>query len=293
MAELRIGDIRVQRIGEFCGPSVPADFFLRDVPENAIELNSDWLYPDIVDQKSQLLVTSVHSWIVRTKHHNVLIDGCYGNDKSRPGLPVGDMIQTDWLDRLAACGLQPEDIDFVMCTHLHADHVGWNTRLIDGRWVPTFPNARYLFSRREYEHWNPLGDNADAYGQTNVFEDSVLPCMEAGLVTFVEHGHSVDDELIIEDAQGHTVGNSIIRGISNGMTGLFTGDCLHTPLQIAYPQINSVACELPEQARATRLRILEEAAEHGHLLLPAHFPPPHVCKVERSGTGFRYAPFRW
>ncbi|SCW38120.1 Metallo-beta-lactamase superfamily protein [Sphingobium faniae] len=180
-----------------------------------------------------------------------------------------------------------------MCTHLHADHVGWNTRLIDGRWVPTFPHARYLFSRREYEHWDPHGDNADAYGQANVFQDSVLPCMEAGLVTFVEEGHGVDDQLTIEGAQGHTIANTIIRASSGGMTGLFTGDCMHSPLQIAYPHINSMACELPEQARATRLRILEEAADGGHLLLPAHFPPPHVCRIRRSGEAFQYLPYQW
>lgn len=293
MPKLMIGDIQVQRIEEFCGPSIPAEFFLTDVPEDAIERNADWLFPHIVDPATKCLVTSVHSWVVRTRHHNVLIDCCYGNDKDRPGLPVGDRMQTDWLDRLAACGLCPEDIDFVMCTHLHADHVGWNTRLIDGRWVPTFPNARYLFSRREYAHWNPTGDNATAYGQDNVFVDSILPCMEAGLVTLVEDGYTLDDQLTVEAACGHTVGNTIIRASSRDDTGLFTGDCIHSPLQIVYPRINSMVCELPEEARATRRRILEEAAGRGHFLLPTHFPPPFVCKVGADGDGFRYIPVAW
>jgi glyoxylase-like metal-dependent hydrolase (beta-lactamase superfamily II) len=293
MPILTIGDMQVQRVEEFCGPSIPADFLLTDIPEDALETHGSWLFPKIIHPETRCLVTSVHSWIVRTRHHNILIDGCYGNDKPRPGLPVGNMMQTDWLDRLAACGLQPKDIDFVMCTHMHADHVGWNTRLIDGRWVPTFPNARYLFSRREYEHWNPQGENATSYGQDNVFNDSVLPCMEAGLVTFVEEGHTVDDQLTIESAIGHTVANTIIRATSAGKTGLFTGDCLHSPLQIIYPNVNSVVCELPEEARATRWRILEEAAEHGHIMLPAHFPPPFVCKVGRDSSGFRYLPFEW
>jgi glyoxylase-like metal-dependent hydrolase (beta-lactamase superfamily II) len=177
-----------------------------------------------------------------------------------------------------------------MCTHLHADHVGWNTRLRDGRWVPTFPNARYLFARREYEHWSPDIGGAEGLGQEGVYEDSILPCVEAGLVTLVDDGYVLDDAPQVEPAPGHPAGNSVVRARDRDKIGLFTGDCMHTPLQIACPEVNSIVCDDPVQARTTRRRILAEAAEYGHLLIPAHFPCPYVGRVSAQGDAFKYHP---
>jgi glyoxylase-like metal-dependent hydrolase (beta-lactamase superfamily II) len=284
-----IGALQIDRVEEFGGPNVRVEDFMVGVPEGAIEANLDWLAPDCYDIATAQLVTTVQCWIVRTPHHTVLIDTCCGNDKER-SLPTMHRLSTPWLERLAAKGIGPEQVDYVMCTHLHGDHVGWNTRLVDGRWVPTFPNARYLFARREYDHWNPAGDGAKGYGQEGVFQDSVLPCMEAGLVTLVDEGHVLDDSLEVEAAPGHSAGNTVIRARSAGATGIFSGDCIHTPLQVAYPDVNSAACEEAVQARITRRRILSECAERGHLLIPTHFPAPYVARISASGSAFKYHP---
>lgn len=287
---LFIGDLRIDRVEEFCGPSITAEQFLVGLPEDAIEANADWFLPEGADLATKRLVTSVHCWVVRTGRHVVLIDTCYGNCKSRPTMPHAHALNLPWLDRLATAGIRPEDVDFVMCTHLHADHVGWNTRLVDGRWVPTFPNARYLFGRTEFAYWQEVGSSARGWGQEGVFEDSVLPCMEAGLATLVDDGYCVDDMLTVQAAPGHTAGHAVIRAWSAGAGGLFTGDSMHTPLQVVYPHVNSKACAQPDLARQTRLRLLAQAADDNLLLLPTHFPPPFCGRVRRDGDGFRYLP---
>jgi len=290
MKPFAIGDIRIDRVEESCGPLIKPGEFLVDLPQDAIARNLSWLAPDFYSAATDQFVLSIHSWVVRTERYNILIDTCFGNQKNRPGMPPAHELDTPWLERLAACGLVPEQIDYVMCTHLHTDHVGWNTKLSNGRWVPTFPNARYLFSRTEYDHWNPKVGNGQGWGQEGVFEDSVLPCMEAGQATLVDDGYEVDGGLRIEAAPGHTVGNVIIRAKSQNKTGLFTGDCMHTPLQIAYPDVGTRVCQQPEVGAKTRRRILGECAEHGHLLLPAHFPLPHYGRVTAHGDAFKYHP---
>jgi glyoxylase-like metal-dependent hydrolase (beta-lactamase superfamily II) len=281
-----IGDLTVHRVDELCEPVFPIELFIEGLPEDAVSRNLDWLAPDFIDPKTMNAIMSDHSWVIKTPHHNILIDSCWGNNKPRPD--YGGDLNTPWLDRLAAHGLQPEDIDFVMCTHLHADHVGWNTRLIDGRWVPTFPNARYLFGRTDFDYWS-TATNVQ-YGHDLAFQDSVLPCVEAGLADLVDGGYALGDTVIMEDAPGHTAGNMVIRARSNGKTGMFSGDVFHAPIQLAFPGSNSVACSLPDQARATRRALLDECAEHGHVLFPAHFPPPSCGKVSPHGEGFRFHP---
>ena len=286
----RIGELEVTRIEEIGVVPVPPEAFLADPPLESFERARHLMAPEWFDPVTGDVLMSLHSWMVRTPHHIVLIDTCGGNHKERPDTPWLHQLDTPWLDRLVGCGIAPEQVDYVMCTHLHADHVGWNTRLIDGRWVPTFPNARYLFSPKEYEHWRAAAESTEAWGQQGVFEDSVLPCMDAGLVSFVDDGHVVDDSLQVESAIGHTVANTIIRASSSGSTGLFLGDCIHTPIQTLYPDINTRACELPGEARATRRRLLSDAAEHGHLIIPAHFPAPHFGRVTARGDAFAFHP---
>ena len=159
---------------------------------------------------------------------------------------------------LAAAGVMPGEVDFVMCTHLHVDHVGLNTRLDSGRWVPTFPRAKYLFGRQEFEHWT--GEGAPAMGRA-VIQDSVLPVVEAGLSQLVDDGYCLDDMLTVEPTHGHTAGHVMIRARSGGTTGLFIGDAMHNPIQCCYPDVNSAFCEDPDAARVKRRRILGESAE--------------------------------
>ena len=282
-----VGDLRIDRIEEFCGPVFTLDKFLVDLPPDAVERNLDWLVPNFIDPVSKFSIMTDQSWIVRTKHHAIVIETCWGNHKPRPGF--GANLNTPWLDRLAALGLRPEDIDFVMCTHLHADHIGWNTRLVDGRWIPTFPNARYLFGRAEYEYWSTTTDTrAGREGFKEAIADSILPCIEAGLAQLVDGPYGVGDNLVMTDAPGHTKGHMIITARSKGQSAVFCGDVFHVPLQFAYPDLNSIVCDFPDQARATRRRVFGECADHNHLLFPNHVPAPYIGRVRRMGDGFRF-----
>ena len=284
MPLLSIGDLRIDCVEEFCGPTVDIGSFLTGLPEDAVERNLDWLVPTYLEAGTRRMVVSVLSWVVRTQRHTILIDTCFGNFKALPDF--GGNWDTPWLERLGALGLRPEDIDYVMCTHMHADHVGWNTRLIDGRWVPTFPNARYLFGRREHEHWSkaPRSDGGADVG----YRDGVLPCIEAGLAEFVDDGYEIGRELVAVDAPGHTPGHMVVRARSRDQGGIFLGDALHAPLQIRYPHVNSVVCDDPALAHRTRVSLLEECAEHGHYVMPAHFPKPYFGRVTRDGNGFAF-----
>jgi glyoxylase-like metal-dependent hydrolase (beta-lactamase superfamily II) len=288
MSGLMIGDVRVDRIEEMCVPLFGLDLFA-NLPEGVVDREMHWLAPNYFDRVAQRIIISSHSWLVRTRHHNILIDTCIGNDKTR-AVPQASGLQTPYLERLASIGLSPDDIDFVMCTHLHIDHVGWNTRLIDGRWVPTFRNAKYLCGQAEFDYMSTLMGESDRDEERVYYNDSVLPVVEAGQMQFVGHHFEIDDSISMEHAPGHTPGHMAVRAASGGHAGLFIGDMLHSPIQILYPDVNSVFCADPSQAVATRRRYLDECAEHNHLLLPAHFGSPHIGRVRRAGDSFSFHP---
>ena len=151
MQQLRFGDITVDRIVEAEGLGFPPEFLLPDSDIQAIRDYRDWLEPHFFDPESGRFIQSVHCYVVRSPRHTVLIDTCVGNGKQRPSTRAWNGLDTNFLDRLRDIGVTPADVDYVLCTHLHVDHVGWNTRLLDGRWVPTFPNARYLFHKVEFD----------------------------------------------------------------------------------------------------------------------------------------------
>src|SRR6202048_4713567 len=150
--------------------------------------------PKLVDPASGLLVFAFHSTVIRTPRATILVDTCSGNDKERPHKLRYHRKNWPYLANLAAAGFMPEDIDYVLCTHLHADHVGWNTRLVGGRWVPTFPNARYLFARREWENWREAELRA-AYTTDPNYEDSLLPVMDSGQAELVATDYAFDDSV--------------------------------------------------------------------------------------------------
>jgi glyoxylase-like metal-dependent hydrolase (beta-lactamase superfamily II) len=247
-----------------------------------------WLVPHHYSPEHDRLVTSVHSWLIRTDRHTILLDCCGGNHKERPGLARFHQRDTPYLARLRAAGAAPEDIDVVLCTHLHADHVGWNTMLRDGRWVPTFPNASYLFSRAEDEYGDPRRNPAaDADPQRGrAYRDSVLPVIEAGQAVLLDGTHAIDDSMVVEPAPGHTPGHVVLKLHDRGERALFCGDALHHPLQVYAPHWNSRFCEVPEQALVTRRRLLEHCAEQGALLFPVHFGAPHVGAITKDAAGF-------
>ncbi|MDX3908056.1 MAG: MBL fold metallo-hydrolase [Pigmentiphaga sp.] len=294
MHRLRIGDVSIARVEDYHGPGLPGTGMFPALRPDMWQAQQDWLVPHFYDPASSRLRTSIHSWLVVTPRHKILIDACIGNHKNRPSDPRFHMRDEPWLERLAAAGAHPDEIDFVMCTHFHADHVGWNTRLVDGRWVPTFRNARYLFKRDEFDRWDERRpDYVPRESQRFVFGDSVLPVVEAGQAILIDDGYAVDDRLTVEPAPGHTPGNATIRLRAAGEQALFSGDVIHHPIQLPYPELCSVFDDDPVQGLATRLAVLDAAAASGILLLPTHFAAPFCCRIDVAhAAGERYRP-RW
>ena len=284
-----IGDATVTRLEEQLGyASLPPEKFIDGLDREFLARHLDWLVPHHYSVEDHRLITSIHSWLIRTGRHTILLDCCAGNHKDRPGFARFHQLDTPFLQRLRAAGVQPEEIDIVLCTHLHADHVGWNTRLVDGRWVPTFPNAKYLFSRVENEIGDPRRSPAAEADllRRNAYRDSVLPVIEAGQAVLVEGDHAIDDSLTIVPAPGHTPGHVALWLRNAAGRALFCGDAIHHALQMHAPHWNSGFCELPDVARTTRRRILESCVEHRAPLFPGHFGAPHVARVVAAGSAF-------
>ena len=282
------GDAALVRVEEMVDTSFTAAGFFPAFDPEVMRPHLSWLAPRYYLAERDALVFSMHSWVVKTGRHTVLIDACIGNDKDRLPRAHWHRLKTPFLERLRASGVAPEAVDYVMCTHMHADHVGWNTLREDGRWVPTFPNARYLFSRIEYEHWTAHPDPNPI--RRNAFNDSVLPVVEAGRAEMIEDGHEVDGTLRVELAPGHTPGNVWIRLASKGSEAVFAGDVIHHPIQVYHPDWSTVACLDPAASTASRRRLLETSCERRTLLLPAHFAAPHGGRVGDTGNGFE---LRW
>ena len=287
MQDRHIGDVRVTRIEEQMGPGFPAKDFFPEFEADTFAAETKWLAPNYYQPESGRLMTSIHSWLLRTGKHTILVDACSGNHKPRPGMPRFDMLNTKYLDRLREAGVQPEEIDFVMCTHLHVDHVGWNTRLENGKWVPTFKNAKYVFSRTDYDHYLKVDtDPKTAPANAGSFRDSVLPVVEAGLSQLVDGAAQLDENLKVEPAPGHTPGTIAIKFESRGEKALFCGDILHHALQVYHPEWNSFACAEAVGARKSRREALEHCAGSGARLMPCHFGAPFTCHIDHKASGF-------
>jgi glyoxylase-like metal-dependent hydrolase (beta-lactamase superfamily II) len=284
-----IGAATITRIEETYEPNFEAAKFFAEWRPDVVERHREWMLPHHYDPTSGKLKLSIHSWLVRVGGRTILIDACVGNDKPRPNRPLWHMMKTPYLDRLEKAGAKPADVDVVMCTHLHNDHVGWNTRLSDGRWIPTFPNARYLFNRTDFEHFKTI-DADKQPGNAAAYKDSVQPIAEAGLADLISSTHMVDEHLTMEPAPGHTPGTMFITLASRGARAMFCGDIVHQAIQVFHPEWNSFACEDQENARKSRRLVLEKCAGSGALLMPTHFGAPFVCYIDAKGDQF--AP-RW
>jgi glyoxylase-like metal-dependent hydrolase (beta-lactamase superfamily II) len=283
----RIGDVELTRVLEFEGPfEDPMALHPGATPE-LVDKHRHWMEPRILDPKTGRLFFTFHSVIIRTKRHLILVDTCSGNNKDRPHKKRYHQNEWPYLENLSKAGFRPEEIDFVLCTHLHADHVGWNTRLINGRWVPTFPNAKYVFARREFEHWSQQ-DLRDEYSTDGFFQDSVLPVMETGQTVLVDTTHKFDENVWLEPSPGHTPGHIIVCIESNGQSAVLSGDIMHTALQCAEPQLNSCFCVDPAQARLTRRTFLDRFADTATMVIPGHFPTPTAGWVRSKGGNFRF-----
>ena len=249
------------------------------------------LAPDFYDAENDLFKVSIHSWLLRRGNVRILIDTCAGNHKCRPTFKLIHELNTPWIERLGQAGVRQEEVDFVVCTHFHVDHVGWNTRLLDGRWVPTFPNARYIFPRLEREALDPaFGVAKVGSSEHAIYRDSILPIIEAGQAVFVEGCESIADGVDLMPVPGHSKGQVAVRVRSCGAEAMFVGDVVHHPLQIYHPEWNSSLCEDPVIARETRLRVLRHCARNASLLAPAHFARPHCGTVRHDSSGFSFLP---
>jgi len=282
---VRVGDVTITRLEEAYGPVFPADTLMPAWDEGVRDDHGPAI-AQFVDASNFALV-SIHTWVVRTAQSTILVDMCNGNHKPR-AMEEMAMLETDWLERLVASGVQPEDVDAVVCTHLHLDHVGWNTSLVDGEWVPTFPNARYFVNATEFDFWNPeVNDQTGLEFNANVFDDSVKPVFDRDLVELWDGSDcAVDDSFHLEVAAGHTPGHSVGWIESRGERALFSGDSMHSAVQVYRPEWNSGFCLDGDRAAGTRRALLEQCVERNAVLLPAHFSAPHAFRVVERGNGF-------
>lgn len=279
----RVGEVTVTKIVEL--EAVGGSRFILPQATREVVREIAWLAPHFADEEGRLKM-SVHALVVETPGRRIIVDTCIGNDKQRQ-MPPWSHMQTRFLADLAEAGFPPASIDTVLCTHLHVDHVGWNTMLVDGAWKPTFPNARYLMGRAEFEYWR--GEAEAAAGEPMVFIDSVQPVWDAGLVDLVETDHRVCDEISLVPTLGHTPGHVSVRIASGGEEALITGDFLHHPCQMAHPEWASTSDYDQVAGQRTRARMFAELAAAPTLVIGTHFAGPTAGRVVRDGEVYRLA----
>ena len=289
LTRFSVGEAGIARIEETYLPVYRATDIFPEFTDAIRAEHAHWLAPSHFELASGAIKLSVHSWLLQVGKTKILIDCCCGNDKPRPARPFWNMLREPYLERLAAAGARPEEIDFVMCTHLHHDHVGWNTQLRDGRWVPTFPNARYVFSRPDFEYYRTLDADPAAPEpvEFGTFRDCVLPIVEAGRADLVAGPHRLSEHLEILPAPGHSAGHVVFKLESRGAQALFIGDVIHHLLQVYYPHWNFPKNADAEEARVSRRMVLELAAATGALVLPAHVGAPFAGRIVATAAGFR------
>ena len=280
MADWQIGDVKITKIIEEDSP-VPGKFVLPDAtPEKLLEI--DWLSPNFITDRGWLKM-SIHALIIETRGVKIMVDTCLGNDKERT-TEAWAMRKGSFLEDLVAADHPRESIDYVICTHLHVDHVGWNTMLVDGEWVPTFPNARYLFGKKEWEAWEKEPDT-EHFGP--VLEDSVKPVIDAGLADLVACDHQVNDEVWFEPTHGHTAGHISVRISSGGEDAVITGDMTHHPCQLARPEWSCFADYDPPKAIDTRWDFYAKYVDKPVLVIGTHFSPPTAGYIVTDGERYK------
>ncbi len=274
----QIGDVKVTRVVEL-EIAGGTRFILPDATRDACK-DIGWMAPHFMDEQGNLIM-SVHALVVDTGARKIVVDTCIGNDKQR-SIPAWTNLQTDFLNDLAAAGYPRESIDAVMCTHLHVDHVGWNTMLVDGEWVPTFPNARYLVAEKEWAYWDANQDDQE-YGP--ILADSVQPVVDAGLVDFVDEEYQLCEQVRLEPTPGHTPGHVSVHITSNGQEALITGDCIHHPVQMTRTDWCSSADFDQAQGQDTRESLLQRYVDQDILIIGTHFATPTAGRVKHLNSG--------
>lgn len=278
---MQFGDIHIDRILEMETPFLDPLQMFPDATAADIAAHRHWLEPWALCPVSGKIIIAIQTYVICTRHHIILVDTCLGCDKTNPYFPEWHQrSDRSWYQALLAKGIHPAQIDYVFCTHLHSDHCGWNTQRIDGRWVPTFPNATYLIAEKELQH--AAAANSPAY------QESVLPVIDAGQVRAVADDFALDDQVWLESTPGHTPGHVAVHLQSGEHRAVLCGDLIHSPLQCHFPRWRYWIDSDPQQAIATRLRFLQEQSGRGRLVLTAHFPSESVGYVEKADTVFRF-----
>jgi glyoxylase-like metal-dependent hydrolase (beta-lactamase superfamily II) len=284
MNRFTVGEAEIRRVEELTA-RMPLAMF--GAGEELIERRRHWLFPQWVDADGNWEMV-VQSWILIVDGRVIVVDPCVGNGRPLPDFPLFDMLDTPYIERFAAAGVRPEQVDGVVCTHLHSDHCGWNTVLRDGRYVPTFPKARYYLARREVERWDfRRGDYRAVPANEGVFERSVLPVLEAGLAELIPDDFRISPSLEVEPAHGHTRGHMALHLSSAGAEAWFTGDAFHHPIELLHPELDANTCEDFSLTLATRRRLIAKFIERGALIVPAHFAAPHAGYL-REENGERW-----
>jgi glyoxylase-like metal-dependent hydrolase (beta-lactamase superfamily II) len=273
-----VGKVKISKIVEM--ETVGSTRFILPQATNDQIQQMPWLIPHFATEEGRLRM-SVHSLIVETPTRRIMVDTCIGNDKQGRKVPTWNGLNNPFLENMTAAGYPPESIDTVLCTHLHVDHVGWNTRLSGGKWVPTFPNARYVFGKIEYDYWAAHSDSDE---HKAVFDDSVRPVVEAGRVDLVGSDQKLGNEITLIPTPGHSPGHMSIHIVSEGETALLTGDVAHHPCQMAHLGWSSTADSDPKQSAATRRELFSRFADTPTLVIGGHFS---AGRIKRDGAAFR------
>ncbi len=280
-----VGNCEIARVLETEEPFMLAHEMFEDAtPEIIAPYLGDLGRNGICPQTGKLILP-IQSYVIRSPRHMVLVDSCVGNDKSHSYFPQWHKRSDQtYLSNMSALGVSPADIDYVLCTHLHVDHSGWNTRLENGRWVPTFPNAKYVLSKLECEYAERLSQE----GKDTTFDENVLPLIEASQALLVDMDHQIDDQLWLVPTPGHTPGHVAVHLRSAGAEAVITGDLIHSPLQCRHPEWNFVFDGDKAVAQKTRKNFLETYSESGAVILASHFPSPSTGYFRAHGPAFRF-----
>jgi glyoxylase-like metal-dependent hydrolase (beta-lactamase superfamily II) len=278
-----VGNIRITQVRESLG-AIPAAGLFPDADPALLEANRDWLQPHYMNADGTLAL-SIHALVVESMGKTIVVDTCVG-ERPVPGYDAMSNRKTTFLADFAAVGFDVNDVDVVMCTHLHFDHVGWNTRLEGDRWVPTFPNARYLFNRTEYEWWD-----TGAEGHATTFDTAVRPVMEAGLVELVDETYRITDEVGFELTPGHSPGHMSVRLSSAGEEAVITGDMVHHPVQFLAPHWTMSADGDAALAAQTRIGFRDRYADSPVRVFGTHFGGSSCGHLRRNGDSFRFDAF--
>jgi glyoxylase-like metal-dependent hydrolase (beta-lactamase superfamily II) len=284
---ITLKDITIHPVVEQQAPFFDAMEFFPTLTKEILEENRAWLEPTFIDPASGRVVLCVQSFVIRTAHHNILIDSCVGNHKPRPARPAWNMMNSDRFEKgLGAAGLTVNDIDYVMCTHLHVDHVGWNTRLENGRWVPTFPKAKYLMADRELAFWTQK-EKDDPSGVPWI-TDSVLPIVAAKRAQIVKSDFAFNESIQFIPTPGHTIDHYSVLIGEPGHDAFITGDMIHSPIQGKYPELGMRADYDSRQAGQTRRKVFDRFCEEATVMCVVHFPSPSTARVRRWGDGYKF-----